>query len=83
MSALFAAAALLTPVLALIAVTPDPVALHLGPIPVFWYGVCYAAGLAAVYTLITREAARRGLNPRFVDNGIIIVAAAALALRRA
>ncbi|MEI7742480.1 MAG: prolipoprotein diacylglyceryl transferase [Chloroflexota bacterium] len=71
-------AAALTAIVALIAITPDPIAFHLGPIPVFWYGVCYAAGLAAVYTLITREAARRGLNPRFVDNGIIIVAIAAL-----
>ncbi len=34
-------------VLALIAVTPDPIAIHLGPVPVFWYGVCYAIGLAA------------------------------------
>ena len=26
-------------------VTPDPVAFHLGSIPVYWYGVCYAVGL--------------------------------------
>jgi phosphatidylglycerol:prolipoprotein diacylglycerol transferase len=73
----------LLPVLAMIAITPDPIAFHLGPIPVYWYGVCYAIGLAASYTVITREAHRRGLNERLVDNGIIIVAVAALAGGRA
>jgi phosphatidylglycerol:prolipoprotein diacylglycerol transferase len=71
--------ALLVPVLALIAITPEPIAIHLGPLPVFWYGICYAVGIAVAYRLITREATRRGLNARLVDNGIIIVAAAALA----
>ena len=70
-------AALLS-VLALIAVTPDPVAVQLGPVPLFWYGVAYAVGLAATYLVITREARRRGLDARLVDNGIIIVAVAAL-----
>jgi len=70
--------AALAPILALIAFTPDPIAFHLGPIPVAWYGICYAIGLAAAYLVITREARRRGLDARLVDNGIIIVAAAAL-----
>ncbi len=70
--------AALAPLLALIALTPDPIAFHLGPIPVAWYGICYAVGLTAAYFVITREAKRRGLNARLVDNGIIIVAAAAL-----
>ncbi len=43
-----------------------------------WYGICYAIGIAAAYVVITREARRRGLDARLVDNGIIIVAAAAL-----
>ena len=70
--------AALVSVLAAITVTPDPVAFQLGPIPVFWYGVCYAVGLALAYIVITREARRRGLDARLVDNGIIIVAVAAL-----
>jgi phosphatidylglycerol:prolipoprotein diacylglycerol transferase len=74
---------LLLPVLALIAIMPEPIALHLGPIPVYWYGLCYALGIALTYTVITREANRRGLDARLVDNGIIIVAAAALAGGRA
>jgi len=33
----------LLPIIALITVAPDPVAFNLGPIPVYWYGVCYAS----------------------------------------
>ena len=69
---------LLLPVLALIAITPNPIALSIGTLNVYWYGVCYAVGLAASYAVITREARRRGLDARLVDNGIIIIAAAAL-----
>src|SRR5918997_1465033 len=29
--------------------TPDEVALQVGPISVYWYGILYAVGLAAVY----------------------------------
>jgi phosphatidylglycerol:prolipoprotein diacylglycerol transferase len=75
--------ATLAPILALIAFTPDPIAIHLGPIPVYFYGICYAIGIAVSYTIITREARRRGLDASLVDNGIIIVAAAALAGGRA
>ena len=70
--------AALVSVLAIISWTPEPIAIHLGPIPVFWYGICYATGIAASYVVITREARRRGLDARLVDNGIIIVAVAAL-----
>jgi phosphatidylglycerol:prolipoprotein diacylglycerol transferase len=70
--------AALVSVLAAITVTPDPIAIQLGPIPVYWYGVCYAVGLALAYLVITREARRRGLDARLVDNGIIIVGVAAL-----
>ncbi len=79
MSAPMTLVALLAPVLALIAITPEPIAFQLGPVPVLWYGICYALGLAVTYAVITREARRRGLDARLVDNGIIIVAVAALA----
>ncbi len=68
----------LAPLIALINVLPPSIAFNLGPIPVYFYGVCYAVGLAATYMVITREAGRRGLDPRLVDNGIILVAVAAL-----
>ncbi|HEY4189652.1 MAG TPA: prolipoprotein diacylglyceryl transferase, partial [Candidatus Limnocylindrales bacterium] len=73
-----AALAAIIPVIALIAITPEPIAFQLGPVPVYWYGVCYAVGIALAYIVITREARRRGLDARLVDNGIIIVAIAAL-----
>jgi phosphatidylglycerol:prolipoprotein diacylglycerol transferase len=58
--------------------TPDPIAIQLGPLPVYWYGIGYALGLAAVYLLLTRLARRAGEDPDLVGNGMIIVAVAAL-----
>ena len=59
--------------------TPDPIAFRLGPLDIHWYGIAYAVGLAAVYFVVARLAARRGLNSELVGNGMLIVAAAALA----
>jgi phosphatidylglycerol---prolipoprotein diacylglyceryl transferase len=70
--------ALVSSVIALIRVSPDPIAFQLGPLPVAWYGIAYAVGLTLSYLVITREARRRGLDARLVDNGIIVVAVAAL-----
>jgi len=68
----------LVPVLAGIAITPEPILVQLGPLPLYWYGISYAVGLAVTYLVVTREARRVGLDPRLVDNGIIVVAVAAL-----
>ena len=46
--------------------TPDPIAIQLGPLPVYWYGICYALGLLAAYQVMVREARRRG--PRHRDH---------------
>ncbi len=58
--------------------TPDPIAFRIGPLDVHWYGITYAVGLIAVYWLITRLARRAGRDPDLVNNGILVVAAAAL-----
>ena len=58
--------------------TPDPVALQIGPFPIYWYGIGYAVGLALVYMLLVRLAKRAGEDPDVAGNGIIIVAVAAL-----
>jgi phosphatidylglycerol:prolipoprotein diacylglycerol transferase len=58
--------------------TPDPIAFQLGPLPVYWYGIGYALGLAAVYFVLTRLAKRAGEDPDLVGNGMIIIAVAAL-----
>ena len=68
----------LVPVLAGIAITPEPILVQLGPLPLYWYGISYAVGLAVSYLVVTRGARRVGLDPRLVDNGIIVVAVAAL-----
>jgi phosphatidylglycerol:prolipoprotein diacylglycerol transferase len=60
-------------------VPPDPIAFSLGPLNIGWYGICYALGLAAAYLLMVRLARIAGEDPDVVGNGIIIVAAAALA----
>jgi hypothetical protein len=62
--------------IALIQVTPDPVAVQLGPIPVHRYGVCYGIGFAAAYLIMTREARRRGLTAQVVEKGIVVVGVA-------
>ena len=38
----------------------DPVALHLGPLQVHWYGITYVAGFLAAWWLARRRAARPG-----------------------
>jgi phosphatidylglycerol:prolipoprotein diacylglycerol transferase len=62
----------------MIDITPDPIAFTLGPIPIYWYGICYALGLTAVYLVLVREARRRGEDTELIGNGLLIVAVAAL-----
>jgi phosphatidylglycerol:prolipoprotein diacylglycerol transferase len=57
--------------------TPDPIAIQLGPIPVYWYVIGYALGLAAAYLVMVRLARRAGEDADILGNGIIIVAIAA------
>lgn len=58
--------------------TPDPVAIQLGPLPVYWYGIAYAVGLAVSYLVLIRQARRFGQDAELVANGIIVIAVAAL-----
>src|SRR6478609_6783523 len=58
--------------------TPDPIAFQLGPLPVYWYGIGYALGLAAAYLVMSWLAKRAGEDVDILGNGLIIVAVAAL-----
>jgi phosphatidylglycerol:prolipoprotein diacylglycerol transferase len=58
--------------------TPNPIAIQLGPLPVYWYGIGYALGLAAAYLVMVWLARRAGEDPDILGNGMIIVAIAAL-----
>jgi phosphatidylglycerol:prolipoprotein diacylglycerol transferase len=62
----------------MIDITPDPVFIRLFGFPVYWYGIAYAVGLAAVYWVLVREARFRGLDENRIGTGLIIVAVAAL-----
>jgi phosphatidylglycerol:prolipoprotein diacylglycerol transferase len=59
-------------------VTPDPIAVQIGPVPVFWDGNAYAVGLLLAYFVMSREAERKGQSVDVLSTGIILVAAAAL-----
>ena len=62
----------------MIDITPDPVFIRLFGFPIYWYGIAYAVGLAAVYWVLIREARFRGLDENLLGTGMIIVAIAAL-----
>ena len=57
---------------------PESDRLQLGPIPVYWYGIGYAVGLAAAYLVMSWLAKRAGEDAELLGNGMIIVAIAAL-----
>ncbi len=50
----------------------DPVALHIGPIAVHWYGILIVTGvlLGAVYA--ARQAPRKGISPDHIWNGLTV-----------
>ena len=58
--------------------TPNPIAIQIASLPVYWYGIGYALGLAAAYLVMVRLARRAGEDPEILGNGLIIVAIAAL-----
>ena len=62
----------------MIDVTPNPIAIAIGPLEIHWYGIAYAVGLAVAYAVITRAARWRGLNVALLASGMIVVAIAAL-----
>jgi phosphatidylglycerol:prolipoprotein diacylglycerol transferase len=62
----------------MIDITPDPIFLRILGFPVYWYGIAYAVGLAAVYWIVVREARFRGLDEELIGTGMILVAIAAL-----
>jgi phosphatidylglycerol---prolipoprotein diacylglyceryl transferase len=58
--------------------TPSAIAIQLGPLPLYWYGIAYAVGLAGAYTIMVGQARRFGQDAAIIGNGLIIVAVAAL-----
>jgi phosphatidylglycerol:prolipoprotein diacylglycerol transferase len=58
--------------------TPNPIALQIGPLSLYWYGIAYAVGLAGAYWIMVRQARRFGERTDIIGNSLIIVAVAAL-----
>ena len=58
--------------------TPDPIAIQLGPLPVYWYGIGYARRPGGRLPGHVRLARRAGEDADILGNGMIIVAVAAL-----
>jgi len=58
--------------------TPSAIAIQIGPLPLYWYGLAYALGLAAAYVVMVRQARRFGQDPNIVGNGLIVIGIAAL-----
>jgi phosphatidylglycerol:prolipoprotein diacylglycerol transferase len=57
---------------------PQPVIVAIGPISVYWYGLCYAIGLAAAYWVLVRQASYYRQDTAIIANGMIVIAIAAL-----
>lgn len=51
--------------------TINPVAFHLGPISVNWYGIIIGVGIIIAYFLAQRESVRRGLHEEFFADLLI------------
>src|SRR4051812_28702355 len=58
--------------------TPGPIAIQIGPLPLYWYGVAYAVGLFVAYVVMTLQARRYHQNVEYVANGMIVIGVAAL-----
>jgi phosphatidylglycerol---prolipoprotein diacylglyceryl transferase len=57
---------------------PSSIAIQIGPLPLYWYGIAYAVGLAGAYWVMVRQARRFGENAELLGNGLIIVGVAGL-----
>ncbi|PRO65696.1 prolipoprotein diacylglyceryl transferase [Alkalicoccus urumqiensis] len=56
----------------------DPVALELGPLTVYWYGILIGLGAFLGYLLVNREAKRRGLPDDFIADLLLFAIPAAI-----
>lgn len=58
-------------------IIPDPIAFHLGPYPVYWYGILIALAILIGTLLVLREAEKQGLNQDHLLNVILFAIPAA------
>lgn len=60
----------------------DPVAIHLGPLALYWYGLLVAVGFVLAIRLATREAERQGLDPDQLLSAALVGALVGLLMAR-
>ncbi|MDQ6748506.1 MAG: prolipoprotein diacylglyceryl transferase, partial [Candidatus Dormibacteraeota bacterium] len=60
----------------------DPVAVHLGPLALYWYGLLVAVGFVLAIRLASREAERRGLDPDQLLSAALVGALVGLLMAR-
>ena len=65
-------------VLPLIPITPDPIAVQIGPLAIGWYPIAYVVAITVMLLVSQRELARRGIDPTHFVNAMIFVGALAL-----
>lgn len=49
-----------------VVLTINPVAFHLGPIPVNWYGILIGLGIVLAYFIAQRESVRHGYDSEYI-----------------
>ena len=60
----------------------DPVAVHLGPLALYWYGLLVAVGFVVAIRLATREAERQALDPDQLLSAALVGALVGLLMAR-
>ena len=60
----------------------DPVAVHLGPLALYWYGLLVALGFVVAIRIASREAERQGLDPDQLLSAALVGALVGLLMSR-
>ena len=57
---------------------PDPIAIRLGPLTIYWYGICVAIGFMLVYLLVRKRGKAKGISEDTVADLMTWTAVSAL-----
>jgi phosphatidylglycerol:prolipoprotein diacylglycerol transferase len=60
----------------------DPVAVQIGPITIYWYGIIMTSAFIAGTALAYSNASRKGINPEHILNMLILIIPAAIIMAR-
>lgn len=62
----------------MIELTPDPIAVQIGPLAIGWYPIAYIVAIAVMVVVSQRELERRGIDRSHFVNAMLVVGALAL-----